>query len=261
MIRKHSGLWIIVVAAFLGSHAGCKSGNNGMTKAQAPAMPAVDAASLDIAAGPPAPDAPPDVDEPAADLVKVETPNPMVEGVFMQGPKPTMNELCGGCKEDKELTPLPEGPYKSVKLVYNEWDSPSPGPMLNDTYALAVQTSEGWFVKTHLGTAGILCGGKSLFHVGFTFESWEIRDIIPGGAPELLVEWKGSANGIRDEFLLICGIGPSKKPSCIGPYMPKRNHPDGYSKSWESKVVFLPGGRLELHGDTWVQGPFTLTFP
>lgn len=36
---------------------------------------------------------------------------------------------------------------------------------------------------------------------------------------------------------------------------------DGYTKSCESKAVFLPDGRLELRGDGWVQGPFTLTFP
>ncbi len=58
-----------------------------------------------------------------------------------------------------------------------------------------------------------------------------------------------------------CKGGTNGMQKAQTPTMPKRNHSDGYTESWDSKAVFLPNGGLELHGDTWVQGPFIITFP
>jgi len=190
--------------------------------------------------------------EPAAEDDMVRTAAPL------EGPAKKLADLCAGCTVSKKIAAT--APYKAVQIVKSTWSSPAPGKMKNTSYALAVRTQDGWYVMNHLGTSGMLCGGESLFHVDFDLEGLEIKDVVPGDPPEILVTWEGSAHGIRDSEILVCSIGPSGTPSCVGPLISVRNHPSA-AESWDSGVTFTPEGGLAFVSETDVTGPFTLVFP
>jgi hypothetical protein len=148
-----------------------------------------------------------------------------------------------------------------VRILTSKWGSPAPGKMMNTSYSLGIRTADGWFVMGQLGTDGILCGGDSLFSVGFDLGTLEMRDVVPGDPPEIILTFETSADGIRDEAIVVCSIGPSGRPSCGGPWITSRDHPDA-SGSWESVVEFLPDGRMVYkEGGEVVSGPYTLSFP
>jgi hypothetical protein len=177
----------------------------------------------------------------------------------LKGPEAKLATLCPKCKTEKKLPA--GGPYKSVRILTSQWDSPAPGPMMNTSYALGIQTEDGWFIMDHLGTDGILCGGESLFNVGFDLDALEYRDAIPGDPEEIILTFEGSAHGIFDQEIVVCSIGPSGKPSCGGPWIMSRNHPE-FTKSWESLVEFLPDGQMVYKKDgEVVSGPYKLSFP
>lgn len=177
----------------------------------------------------------------------------------LQGPEAKLATLCPKCKTEKKLPA--SGPYKSVRILTSQWDSPAPGPMMNTSYALGIQTKDGWYIMDHLGTDGILCGGESLFNVGFDLDALEYRDAIPGEPEEIILTFEGSAHGIFDREIVVCSIGPSGKPSCGGPWIMSRNHPE-FTQSWESLVEFLPDGQMVYKNDgEVVSGPYKLSFP
>jgi hypothetical protein len=180
------------------------------------------------------------------------------EAAPLDGPEKKLSDLCGKCTVKKKVPA--QAPYKAVQIVKSTYSSPSPKKMQNTTYSLAIRTEAGWFLMSHLGTSGTLCGGKSLFHVSFHLGGIEIKDVVPGDPPEILVGWEGSALGINDDEILICSIGPSGVPSCVGPLISVRDHPDA-AKSWSSGVEFTPDGGLTFVSGTEVTGPFKLLFP
>lgn len=230
--------------------AGCRAG-----EAKPPQPPSeIRIPWADAGTDPVAPlDAPVEVPvEPAAEDDMVRTAAPL------EGPAKKLAELCAGCTVSRKLPA--EGPYRAVQIVTSSWKSPAPGKMKNTSYSLAVRTDAGWFVMSHLGTSGMLCGGDSLFHVDFDLEGLEIRDVVPGAPPEILVAWEGSAHGIRDSEILVCSIGPSGTPSCVGPLISTRSHPSA-AQSWDSGVTFTPEGGLAFVSGDEVTGPYTLVFP
>ncbi len=230
--------------------AGCKGGE--VKSPQPPPeiqIPWADAGTDPVAP----PDAPAEVPvEPAAEDDMVRTAAPL------EGPGKKLAHLCSKCTVSKKLPAA--APYKAVQIVVSTWSSPAPGKMKNTSFGLAIRTDAGWFIENNLGTSGMLCGGDSLFHVDFTLEGFEMRDVVPGDPPEILVTWEGSAHGIRDSEILICSIGPSGTPSCVGPLISVRNHPSA-AQSWDSGVTFTPEGQLTFVSETDVTGPFTLVFP
>lgn len=187
---------------------------------------------------------------PADDMTRTAAP--------LEGPEKKLSLLCDKCSVAKKLPA--QGPYRAVQIVKSTWNSPAPGKMKNTSYSLAIRTDDGWYLMGHLGTSGMLCGGESLFHVDFDLQALEIRDVVPGDPPEILVAWEGSAHDIRDDEILVCSIGPSGTPSCVGPLVSTRNHPSA-AQSWDSAVEFTPDGELTFVSDTGTTGPFTLVFP
>ncbi len=84
----------------------------------------------------------------------------------------------------------------------------------------------------------------------FALDSASIKDVIPGGSPELILtgyydaihsaDGKGPGFGMKSRLLWVCGIGASAKPSCasipIGAtYQPP---PKSGKKGWSFKVTF-----------------------
>lgn len=245
----------LLVAALVLFQAGCRTKDSLRAEEPAVAGGAADGTADALPEAAIADTVPDTVDEgpsdPEDDMVRT--------GWEMTGPEKKLGTLCKGCKILEKLPA--KGPYKTVAILTDEWDSPAPGKMMNTGFHLAIRTSDGWFIHPHLGTDGMLCGGDHLFDVGFNVETFEMRDIVPGDPPEVYLTFEDSAHGIRDKKLLVCSIGPSGKPSCVGPFTPARNHPGGYSESWESSAVFLKDGSLELRYDGGARGPFILSFP
>lgn len=180
------------------------------------------------------------------------------EAAPLVGPEKKLKDLCNKCTVKKKLPA--KAPYKAVQIVKSTWSSPAPGKMKNTSFGLAIRTEAGWFIENHLGTSGMLCGGESLFSVDFTLGGFEMRDVVPGDPPEILLTWEGSAHGINDSQILICSIGPSGTPSCVGPLISVRNHPS-VAKSWDAGITFTPGGQLTFESGDEVTGPYTLVFP
>jgi hypothetical protein len=206
----------------------------------------------DAAAGPGAPEGSTEADGPDESVLT---------GTVLDGPKPTLEDLFPGCKVDKKIAVPKKGPYKGVMIVTSTWPSPAPGDQLNTSYHLAIRTSDGWFIMRYLGTSGVNCGGESLFSTNIALKTFEMRDVLPGDPPEVLLAYEESVEGIKDEKVLVCGIGPSRKPSCIGPMTPSRDDPEGSYKSWKNEVIFNPDGKLEFMSGQDAVATFTIFFP
>jgi len=185
----------------------------------------------------------------------------VLTGTVLSGPEPTLQALCKGCKVYKKIGVPKKGPYKAVMILASTWPSPAPGDQLNTSYHLAIRSSDGWFMFQYLGTTGTNCGGESLFSTSFVFKKLEMRDVLPGDPPEVLLAYEEWADAIRDQKLVICGVGPSGKPSCIGPLTPARIDPAGASMSWEDVVTFNPDGSITFKRGQEPPVTFTMVFP
>lgn len=185
----------------------------------------------------------------------------VLTATILSGPEPTLQALFKGCKVDKKIVVPKKGPYKAVMLLTSTWPSPAPGDQLNTSYHLAIRSSDGWFILEYLGTSGTNCGGESLFSTSFVYKKLEMRDVLPGDPPEVLLTYEESADAIRDQKLVICGVGPSGKPSCIGPLTPARIDPGGAYKSWEDEVTFNPDGSITFKRGQEPPVTFTMVFP
>jgi hypothetical protein len=216
-----------------------------------------DPADTQIAQDASAPEGPDGTDEEEGDGVGPD----VLKGMALSGPEPTLKTLCPDCKVYKKIGVPKKGPYKSVMILTSTWPSPAPGDQINTSYHLAIRSSDGWFIMEYLGTSGTNCGGESLFSTSFVLKTLEMRDVLPGDPPEVLLTYEESADAIRDMKLVICGVGPSAKPSCIGPLTPARIDPAGAYKSWEDEVTFNPDGSIEFKRGQDPPVTFTMVFP
>jgi tetratricopeptide (TPR) repeat protein len=88
----------------------------------------------------------------------------------------------------------------------------------------------------------------------------EVKDVVPGGAPELLVRTESNfdyrgMNGSISKRLRVVGLGASKKPSATGAILVEmsvdESDEDGNEighSGGELAVTFLPDGQLEITG-------------
>jgi hypothetical protein len=263
-MTRLTAIAMIFRAALAVSAAGCSNPKP---------MPAVEASPLYAStttadAAPPGdrdadvhPDAAAGPDAPEGSTEAAGPDESVLTGTVLEGPKPTLEDLFPGCKVTKKIAVPKKGPYKGVAIVTSTWPSPAPGNQLNTSYHLAIRTSDGWFIMRYLGTSGVNCGGESLFITYIALKTFEMRDIVPGDPPEVLLTYEETVEGIKDEKVLVCGIGPSRKPSCIGPMTPSRNDPGGSYKSWKNEVIFKPDGSVEFRSGQGAAKTFTIVFP
>ena len=186
-----------------------------------------------------------------------ESPGMLHKAQLLQGPVKKLGDWCKKCKVKKKLKPGKKSPYKAVMILTDKWGSPAPGPQMNTGYHLAIQTGQGWFYKLHLGTDGILCGGDSLFSVGFNLLHFELKDVVPGKPGEVVITFEEWSDSMTNKEIMVCSIGASGKPGCVGPLIVDSSK----SCCGKWKPVFLPDGRLEFRAGKEVTGPFTLVFP
>src|SRR5690606_26880819 len=92
-------------------------------------------------------------------------------------------------------------------------------------FYLAFKTQGGWFVSQEV--AYVYNPGAFGIFQGLEGQELVLRDVIPGGTPEVLFRFvhhghdsnMAGAEQLDSSFerLVVCGIGPSGKPSCTNP--------------------------------------------
>lgn len=187
----------------------------------------------------------------------------------LEGPFASIAAYCKGLKKDDGSEPCDEGdnpfadtklpggaPWKAVRVFVAGYEQ---------SCSLAVQTDGGWWVAEGFAECKEM-GGR--WDRNVTPQAGELSDVLPGGAPELVLRWTTDESfnesesdsetmtirmTKRDE-ILVCGIGPSKAPSCLGPVVTSRDESttseppskrDAPSVTWKMQASF-DGGALTL---------------
>jgi tetratricopeptide (TPR) repeat protein len=183
---------------------------------------------------------------------------------------------------DGEKTIVGSGSIKSVKIFASQTGYLSEGetetsyyPEAN--YHLGIQTAEGWYLLKDLEYV-YNPGAFGIFE-DFTVDPFELKDIVPGGEPEILLvatHSRGDSDMGINEYetnastdLIICGIGASKKPSCAQVTVKSENersiidedtdkelkaddpefkHEGLYKNAWTLDWSFTPDGKLQIKG-------------
>jgi hypothetical protein len=115
-----------------------------------------------------------------------------------------------------------------------------------DSYQLLLEAGREKYVL------GLSDGGDGTFS-----HSLALHDIVPGGAPEILVVVENVADGGKWVSVVVCGVGPSKVPSCARTSIGKAMF-DLNDESY--KVVTPRSGGVELvwegkHQKLWFEFP------
>jgi tetratricopeptide (TPR) repeat protein len=147
------------------------------------------------------------------------------------------------------------------------------GWSMESYFHLALQTKDGWFLVKEIEY--VYNPGAFGISESFILNKLEFKDIIPGGAQELLVEFAYSRNdsdmGLNEyesgttTLVMVCGVGASGKPSCTKGFAIAENaeraiiseeeeasgeytHDGLYKFSWSLGYSFSAAGALELSG-------------
>ena len=137
---------------------------------------------------------------------------------------------------------------------------------------LAMQTKEDrkWWIAPEVESA--YNPGAFGISEGIDGEKVEIKDRIPGGSPEVVVQLRhertdsdlgwNEVESYTTESMLLCGLGPSRVPSCTRPIPlayrgartvlfpendePGAKHPTLFDEKWDLRMSFLDGGPIDL---------------
>ncbi len=143
-------------------------------------------------------------------------PDTFVAEAAAMGPAPTIMEACAEpeirCKKKKLKKAKLVAPYLGLGLIERRTTD-------QREEHLGIQTDAGWYLFPLLSW-GTSYGGKATLKI----TSVKIKDVVPGGAPEVLVTGKRNTSsesssyqrhGDKEELLWVCGIGDSGAPSCV----------------------------------------------
>lgn len=139
-------------------------------------------------------------------------------------------------------------------------------------YHLVVRTKLGFFIREQ--AASTYNPGAFGITESLEVKDFSIRDVLPGGAPEILfrsvhtrTDSNVSMNELEesiDETLMVCGMGGTGKPSCTRPIpaswvqrvsviSPEMDEPGAAHQLKDEKgslgLSFLGGGELQIEGD------------
>ncbi len=128
-------------------------------------------------------------------------------------------------------------PYQDLALVSRDSDDPA-------GMRLAIKTADQWYV-VWLAT----WSNDGAHHGDFAMTSIRIKDVIPGGAPEILITGShddlGESHsyvtyGSRTEALWVCSLGASGAPGCAEVYLGEQWWPHEYSssKKWKFRLSY-----------------------
>jgi hypothetical protein len=142
-------------------------------------------------------------------------PDAFVAATAVAGPEATMEAACAAedmkCTKRKLKTPKLAAPYTGLGLIERK------GYATREHF-LGIQTEKGWHLFELLAWGTDYGGTGSL-----KIKSVKLTDVVPGGAPELLVTGTRKTSnesssytryGSTEELLWVCGVGDSGAPSC-----------------------------------------------
>lgn len=160
-----------------------------------------------------------------------------------------------GVEEKEALAVLgrPTPPYKTARVF---WTGESETVPANSCH-LAVQLADGFSVFDLSSD----CYGNGRYYRRLTIRTFELKDVVPGGAPELVLRYDVSASdpvdyddgttGIGSESrssLVVCGLAEGGALSCVGPLETAVRYSDDqgkHNRQYTLDVTFREGGKLE----------------
>jgi hypothetical protein len=179
----------------------------------------------------------------------------------MSGPHAKVASFCKPCADER--TAAKTGPYRDVRVVVAGDRKVRPTLHSQVHHRLAVKTSSGWF-SFDLGTDGVICGGDFQLSHSYTVTALQVKDVIPGGDPEIIIQAEQTTMGasqIDDRTIFVCGLGPSGTPSCTDALRYYR-FTGTMKSSWMTSPSFRPDGTLDFLDDTGaVSSSMSITFP
>jgi hypothetical protein len=196
-----------------------------------------------------------------------------VKPKILAGPFKTIEECCGKSGEpngDGPTCPVELGPFKDdAKKVKGKgpWKAARViGDESNGECSIALLTAKGWYVG-----ASFTCFAGS--HLDQTIAELAFRDVVPGGAPELVlrrtdetmareeIEWDdGEGNSEKgmammttgcEEWTTICGLRADGTPSCIEVQTAFADHEScgaNMSWKWQLDLDFTSAGQIDVTG-------------
>jgi tetratricopeptide (TPR) repeat protein len=172
---------------------------------------------------------------------------------------PTSKQL--GYYDGARSLERPPAPFLEVR-VFASGTAMFPGDESSEigfgeaSYHLAVRTDRGWFVWQDL--ASTYNPGAFGIWGEMRTDALELRDLVPGGAPEVVVRYTSSlvdqnmagaeVSFESTSYVLVCGIG-SSGPSCVGPVATSHENGVDYTL-WEEHQAELgpPPGKSTSGG-------------
>src|SRR5262249_22080229 len=155
----------------------------------------------------------------------------------------------------------PSAPYKEIRYFSTEC-SQRGGDLVTADYYLAIKLPTGWYLAGQAGST--LNSMKQMNEL--TVEKLEVRDVVPGGAPEVVLrtqttsDYRGT-DSVDSTWLNVAGVGPSGRPSATAQILLSQTETqmdldtmdaDGNAKETSSgatlEASFLPDGVLEIKG-------------
>jgi hypothetical protein len=188
----------------------------------------------------------------------------------MRGPFKRIRDFCKDCRSEGEHLRVkkPPAPFLDIRVVASGDPKARPTPSNQRRHYLAVRLDSGWWLHD-LGFSGVICGGESQSWVSLHPLTLEARDVIPGGAPEILLTTDEGVMGdgvqIDDRRLHVCGVGvgPGSVPACAT--LLHYRFTGSAQGSWDLAVDFEKDGTLTLKDGSGAPPAatkrYTLTLP
>jgi tetratricopeptide (TPR) repeat protein len=171
----------------------------------------------------------------------------------MEGPASSEAKLCASWKaaQTSPLTPECACDASSFKVSAPYLDGRICTTRLGQdvVYRLLLRTSAGWFWKELASSTEL--SGRFGTHSNFEVRSAEVRDIVPGGSPELMAhfalkETTGTDSGLsidEEDRAVVCGL-VGTTPACTRPVLEMKKS-EGKPKA-KLAVKATADGKLEV---------------
>jgi tetratricopeptide (TPR) repeat protein len=181
-------------------------------------------------------------------------------GESAEGDEKPPEFTCGWDTPEKTLD-KPPAPYKEIRFFHTEC-SERGGDLSNADFYLAIKMPTGWYVAGNTGVT--LNSMRQTNELGL--DSLEVRDVVPGGAPEVVLRTTTSSDyrgtdQTTSSWMNVAGVGPSGRPSATAQIllerqdtetdygeMEKDDSPKESTSGATLDAHFLPDGQLEIKG-------------
>lgn len=177
----------------------------------------------------------------------------------LPGPRATLAEVCATAfaeKPDCKLASVKAGRLASAAQPHLEVEVGSTSSDDSHTaHLLLIRTKRGWYWHRLADVEWL--SGRYGAREELTLKELALRDLVPGGASELLLRFQldsmtGTDEGTSTDYLsylMVCSLGPSEAPSCNAKLLLEKQTGlmyKGRLRSSTLKSEFLPTGELSI---------------